>query len=70
MLPYKSKAQAAKFHVLEKQGKISHKVVEEWDQASEGTKLPERIGHKSSPTPHKRSVTGGSSGHRSSRSRH
>lgn len=39
-MPYKSKAQAAKFHILEKQGKISPKVVAEFDQASKGMKLP------------------------------
>ncbi len=42
-MPYKSRAQQRLFHVLEKQGEISHKVVNEWDQASEGKKLPDHI---------------------------
>lgn len=42
-MPYKSDAQRKKFHVLEKQGKISPKVVEEFDQASKGKKLPEKV---------------------------
>ena len=45
-MPYKSKAQAAKFHILEKQGKISPKVVKEFDQASKGLKLPKRVKKK------------------------
>jgi len=35
-MPYKSKAQAAKFHEMEKRGEISSKVVKEWDKASKG----------------------------------
>lgn len=42
-MPYKSDAQRKKFHVLEEQGKISPKVVNEWDQASKGKKLPEKV---------------------------
>jgi hypothetical protein len=42
-MPYKSKAQAAKFHILEKQGKISPAVVEEFDKASKGLKLPGHV---------------------------
>lgn len=45
-MPYKSKAQRGKFHVLEKQGKMSHKVVSEWDKASKGKKLPEHVKKK------------------------
>ncbi len=45
-MPYKSKAQRAKFHILEKQGKISPAVVNEFDQASKGLKLPKKIGPK------------------------
>lgn len=40
-MPYKSKAQAAKFHILEKEGKISKSTVKEFDKASKGKKLPE-----------------------------
>lgn len=42
-MPYKSKAQRAKFHILEKEGKISHKTVAEWDRKSKGKKLPKRV---------------------------
>jgi hypothetical protein len=42
-MPYKSKAQAAKFHILEKEGKISPKVVKEFDKASKGKKLPNKV---------------------------
>lgn len=41
-MPYKSKAQAAKFHEMLKQGKIKPEVVAEFDKASAGLKLPER----------------------------
>ena len=40
-MPYVSQAQRGKFHILEKQGKISPSVVEEFDQASKGLKLPQ-----------------------------
>ena len=46
-MPYKSKAQAAKFHILEKEGKIAPSVVKEWDAATKGKKLPEHT--KSAP---------------------
>ncbi len=42
-MPYKSKAQAAKFHEMEKEGKISPKTVKEFDKASKGKKLPETV---------------------------
>ena len=45
MCPYVSNAQRKKFHQLEKEGKISHKVVKEFDRSSKGKKLPERV-HK------------------------
>lgn len=45
-MPYKSDAQRKKFHALLEQGKISKKTVDEFDAASKGKKLPERIGHK------------------------
>ena len=47
-MPYKSQAQRRKFHVLEKQGKLSHKVVQEWDRASKGLKLPSRLSPRQS----------------------
>ena len=42
-MPYKSRAQAGKFHELEKEGKISSETVAEFDKASKGKKLPERV---------------------------
>jgi len=43
-MPYKSKKQQRKFHILEKEGKISHATVKEWDEETkrQGKKLPER----------------------------
>lgn len=43
MSPYKSEAQRKKFQELAKRGKISQKVVTEYDEASKGLKLPERV---------------------------
>lgn len=45
-MPYVSNAQRKKFHILEKQGKISKKVVDEFDKASKGKKLPEHAKKK------------------------
>lgn len=50
-MPYVSRAQDAKFHVLEREGKISPKVVREFDRATKRQKggfkaLPERVGKK------------------------
>ena len=45
-MPYKSDAQRRKFHALEKRGKLSPKVVKEYDKASKGKKLPKRIKKK------------------------
>jgi hypothetical protein len=42
-MPYVSESQRKKFHILEKQGKISHRTVKEFDSSSRGLKLPERI---------------------------
>lgn len=42
-MPYKSKSQAAKFHALLKEGKISASTVAEFDSASKGKKLPDRV---------------------------
>lgn len=43
-MPYKSDAQRRKFHALEAEGKISSKTVKEFDKASKGMKLPEKVG--------------------------
>lgn len=45
-MPYVSQAQRGKFHILEKQGKISHATVQEFDRASKGMKLPEHVARK------------------------
>ncbi len=45
-MPYKSEAQRRKFHALLKKGKISKETVEEFDSASKGKKLPERVKKK------------------------
>lgn len=42
-MPYASDAQRKKFHVLENEGKISHKTVAEFDQASKGLSLPDHV---------------------------
>jgi len=42
-MPYKSEAQRKKMHQLEKEGKISHATVKEWDVASKGKKLPKHV---------------------------
>jgi len=42
-MPYKSDAQRRKFHAMEKRGEISHKTVKEFDEASKGKKLPEKV---------------------------
>ena len=41
-MPYKSKAQQRLFHAKEARGEISHKVVKEYDRATNFKKLPER----------------------------
>ena len=45
-MPYKSQAQQRKFHQLLKEGKISKKTVDEFDKASKGKELPDRVKHK------------------------
>lgn len=40
---YKSEAQRKKFHQLLKEGKIKESVVKEFDAATKGKKIPERI---------------------------
>ena len=43
-MPYASDAQRRLFHAKEARGEISKKVVDEYDRASKGKKLPERVG--------------------------
>ena len=45
-MPFKSKAQRSKFYALFEQGKISHRVLSEWETATGKKKLPERVGKK------------------------
>lgn len=46
-MPYKSNAQRRKFHAMEARGQISPATVAEFDAASKGKSLPERVGqHK------------------------
>jgi hypothetical protein len=42
-VPYKSDAQRRYFHYAEEKGKISSKVVKEFDKASKGKSLPEHV---------------------------
>lgn len=42
-MPYKSEAQRRKFHAMEKRGEISRATVKEFDEASKGKKLPEKV---------------------------
>jgi hypothetical protein len=43
-MPYKSDAQRRYFHAAEARGEISKETVSEFDQASKGKKLPEKVG--------------------------
>ena len=47
-MPYKSLKQEHMFHYLESKGKISPKVVDEWDAASKGKTLPRKVKKMSS----------------------
>lgn len=48
MMPYRSQAQRRYFHIAEERGEISTSTVHEFDQASKGKKLPERVTKKKS----------------------
>ena len=45
-MPYKSEAQRRKFHAMLQRGEISVQTVEEYDRASKGRRLPERVRKK------------------------
>lgn len=47
-MPYKSDAQRRKFHAMLNRGEISAATVAEYDHASKGKKLPERVKPKRS----------------------
>lgn len=50
-MPYKSDAQRKKFHAMSERGEISKKTVEEFDAASKGMDLPERVKPKKLASP-------------------
>ena len=43
-MPYRSKAQARKLHTLAAEGKISKAKVKEFDESTDFSHLPERVG--------------------------
>lgn len=43
-MPYSSDSQRRFFHAAEERGDISHETVSEFDEASKGKKLPEKVG--------------------------
>lgn len=45
-MPYASDAQRKKFHAMLARGQISKTVVDEYDRASKGKKLPEYVNKK------------------------
>lgn len=45
-MPFKSKAQLAKFAEMVKQGKLSKATFDEWNKDTNHAKLPERLGKK------------------------
>lgn len=48
-MPFKSQAQRRKFAQLLVEGKISNETFEEWNRATGGAKLPERVKPKARP---------------------
>ena len=50
MSPFKSKAQRRKFLQLLREGKISKATFLEWERATKGKKLPERVKPKKKKT--------------------
>jgi hypothetical protein len=59
-MPYKSDSQRRKFHAMEARGEISNKVVKEFDEASNGMKLPEAIRKKKGKEAQRKAWRGGS----------
>jgi hypothetical protein len=55
-MPYKSQAQRRFFHAAEARGEISPKTVKEYDKASKGKDLPERVGKSSKFSKTKKSL--------------
>lgn len=48
-MPYVSDAQRRAFHALLKKHKIKASTVKEWDKASKGMKLPDKVPPKKQP---------------------
>lgn len=44
-MPFKSKAQRRKFYAMANRGEISRGTVKEWEDATKGKKLPEKVKH-------------------------
>ena len=49
-MPFKSQAQRRKFYAMLARGEISKAKVEEWEKATKGKKLPERVKPKKKTT--------------------
>jgi len=45
-MPFKSKSQRRKFYAMMNKGEISKKTVDEWETATKGKKLPEKVKKK------------------------
>ena len=46
-MPYRSESRRKKFHALLGEGKIKKETVAEYDQASKGLRLPDKVGKRS-----------------------
>ena len=55
-MPYKSEAQRRKFHAMANRGEISAATVDEYDQASKGMSLPERVPQRPKTTTKKKTT--------------
>jgi hypothetical protein len=53
-MPFKSKAQRRKFAQLLVEGKIKPETFEEWNRATGGRKLPERVAARKRPASRKK----------------
>lgn len=62
-MPYKSKAQAAYFNIHKKELEKQGVDVDEWNAASKGKKLPQKIGRDGKPTQRVKELASGAEGH-------
>lgn len=53
-MPYKSDSQRRAFHAKARRGEISEKVVREFDEASKGMDLPEKVNSRREGRPRRR----------------